>query len=61
MKLSVSELVIQCILILLVVPLVVVFLSPTTDALSMGLYWLVGVGIAELGFWCIRWLVRRRP
>jgi Sec-independent protein secretion pathway component TatC len=60
MKLSVIEIVIQCAMILVVTPAAAALLTPSVDAISVVLYWFSMVVVFEIGFFLVRWLVRRR-
>jgi Sec-independent protein secretion pathway component TatC len=60
MKLSLVEIVVQCVVVLLVAPAAAALLTPSVDALSVAFAWLGIVALFEVGFFTVRWLRRRK-
>ena len=59
MKLSVGEIILLIVGVIVVAPVVVALLTPTTDALSMGLLWLGAVAVFLIAFFVVRRLTRK--
>jgi hypothetical protein len=59
-KLTVLEVVVQCLAVLVVAPAAALVLTPSVDAISLALYWLGFVAVFEVGFFAVWWLRRLR-
>jgi Sec-independent protein secretion pathway component TatC len=60
MKLSVVEIVILVVAVFGVGPLLAALLTPSPDAVTMGMLWLAGVALFVPTFFVARWLIRRK-
>ena len=58
MKLSFIEIIVLLIGLIVVAPILVALLTPTPDAITMGLLWLLTAAVFVAGFFLVRRLIR---
>jgi Sec-independent protein secretion pathway component TatC len=58
-RLSVLEIVVQCVAVFVVAPVAAAVLTPSVDAISLAICWLGLVALFEAGFFAVWWLRRR--
>jgi hypothetical protein len=59
MKLTVADVIILVVGVVVLAPVASALLTPTPDAVNMGLLWLAVVAVFVAGFFIVRWFVRR--
>ena len=59
MKYSITEILILAVGVIVLIPLAVALLTPSTDAFTMGFLWLAAVAVFLIGFFFVRGRGRR--